>query len=288
MCEIAEAYPDLILADAGEPVIISHNRVRCDRGWDIDLDDGSSNYIIKDNLCLNGGIKLREGFFRRVENNIMINNTFHPHVWFSHSGDVFRGNIVMRPYRPISLQGWGAEVDYNLFTDSAALAEAHQNGTDAHSAVVEIAFADFTQGDFTPYLLNGADTLNYFRNFDMDNFGVVSPNLKALALRPQMPLPIAGSEAAQQNVQIWNGWAVKNLDSLGERSATGMDSEHGIYVISLISFDSPMRDFLRSNDVILAVNDIPVDNLDQLQNLGEQLVSVTIFRNQKRIKINLQ
>ena len=28
-----------------------HNRWRCDHGWDIDLDDGSSNYVIKNNLC---------------------------------------------------------------------------------------------------------------------------------------------------------------------------------------------------------------------------------------------
>jgi hypothetical protein len=34
------------------------------------LDDGSSNYQIYNNLCLNGGIKLREGFYRTVENNI--------------------------------------------------------------------------------------------------------------------------------------------------------------------------------------------------------------------------
>ena len=40
---------------------------------DIDLDDGSSNYHIYNNICLNGGLKLREGFYRTVENNIIIN-----------------------------------------------------------------------------------------------------------------------------------------------------------------------------------------------------------------------
>ena len=98
--------------------------MRCDHGWDIDLDDGSSNYIIYNNLCLNGGIKLREGVNRIVENNIMINNTFHPHVWFKNSNDVFRHNIVSSSYMPIRIPVWGKETDYNIFPDSASLKAA--------------------------------------------------------------------------------------------------------------------------------------------------------------------
>jgi len=33
-------------------VVIRHNRFRSDHGWDIDLDDGASNYRIYDNVCL--------------------------------------------------------------------------------------------------------------------------------------------------------------------------------------------------------------------------------------------
>jgi len=68
-------------------------------GWDIDLDDGSSNYLIEDNLMLAGGLKLREGFGRIVRNNILLNNTLHPHVWFQSSEDVFEHNIVMTGYQ---------------------------------------------------------------------------------------------------------------------------------------------------------------------------------------------
>src|SRR5258706_507990 len=63
---------NLPLADVIEPNILRNNRLRCDHGWDIDLDDGSSNYHLYNNLALNGGIKLREGFFRTAENNIMV------------------------------------------------------------------------------------------------------------------------------------------------------------------------------------------------------------------------
>ncbi|MCF0177894.1 MAG: right-handed parallel beta-helix repeat-containing protein [Bacteroidales bacterium] len=292
MCEIAEQHPELILADAISPVTISHNRLRCDRGWDIDLDDGSSNYIIKDNLCLNGGIKLREGFYRTVENNILVNNTFHPHVWFKQSGDVFRHNVVMRPYQPINLQGWGAEVDYNVFTDSLSLIESQQYGIDSHSIVADIAFADFTKGNYKLYSQNEVngdmpDTLTFFRNFDMDSFGVQSPKLKALAKLPQMSLPIVGSKISQQDVIIWNGWAVKNLETLGERSATGMDSEHGVYVISLMSYDSFLRDYLHPNDVIIAVNENIIESVEQLQKITKKLKTITVFRNQKKMTVNL-
>ena len=102
---------DLPRLDTVRPIILRHNRWRCDHGWDIDLDDGSSNFEIRDNLCLNGGIKLREGFDRVVENNIMVNNSFHPHVWYTDSQDIFRHNIVFTPYRPIRVnKPWGRGV----------------------------------------------------------------------------------------------------------------------------------------------------------------------------------
>ena len=93
------ADSSLAALDAIAPTVIRHNRMRCDHGWDIDLDDGSSNYLIEDNLLLAGGLKLREGFNRVVRNNIMVNNTLHPHVWFVSSADVFEHNIVMTGYQ---------------------------------------------------------------------------------------------------------------------------------------------------------------------------------------------
>lgn len=72
MSQLVTNNPELVLADAASATIIRNNRFRCDRGWDIDLDDGSSNYHIYNNLCLNGGIKLREGFHRTVENNTLV------------------------------------------------------------------------------------------------------------------------------------------------------------------------------------------------------------------------
>jgi len=43
---------------------------------DIDLDDGSSNYLIEDQSHVGGGLKLREGFGRIARNNILVNNNY--------------------------------------------------------------------------------------------------------------------------------------------------------------------------------------------------------------------
>ena len=293
MNEIAAKDRALILADATATTIIRNNRFRCDRGWDIDLDDGSSNYHIYNNLCLNGGIKLREGFCRVVENNIMVSNSFHPHVWFPESGDIFTRNIVMTAYKPIAIDHWGAMVDYNVFPDSASLYESKQRGTDTHSIVAALNPNNSYYGDFS--LGNDSEPIKtgLFHNFPMDRFGVVSPGLKTLAERPVMPLITSSGQVKSDNeIMDWNGLSLKNLTTLGERSATGMDSERGVYVVSVAALGSPFRDFIRPNDVIIGAGDSQVNNLDDLKKALNAIDStndfpVVIFRNQKENRILL-
>jgi hypothetical protein len=78
-----EKNRELPFLDTTRPIVLRNNRWRCDHGWDIDLDDGASNYELRNNLCLNGGIKNREGFGRVVDNNVITASGFHPHVWYS-------------------------------------------------------------------------------------------------------------------------------------------------------------------------------------------------------------
>lgn len=287
------AEPSLILLDAVAPTTLRNNRFRCDRGWDIDLDDGSSNYHIYNNLCLNGGIKLREGFYRIVENNIMVNNSFHPHVWFGNSGDVFVHNLVMTPYRPIQIKDWGTAVDYNIFTDSLAMRDAQSHGTDAHSIVCTPMFLNPGQGDFRVADSTATIFRCGFRNFDMDCFGVQSPHLKAIARRPEMPRPIAGTSADDNAMELWVGIWVKNLETLGERSATGMDTERGVYVVSLEALDSPLRDSIKPNDVILQMAGKPVNNLDDLHRIyaetkNDTSCDIVVFRGQQEQTVILK
>jgi hypothetical protein len=201
MDSLANAHPELILLDAIKTTTIRNNRFRCDHGWDIDLDDGSSNYEIYNNLCLNGGLKLREGFFRIVYNNVIINNSFHPHVWFRDSRDLFMHNIVSAPYAPIRVPFWGKFVNHNFFTDSLALRKAHENGTDQNSSFGDPQFKDPIGGDYrvnedSPALICG------FRNFDFDRFGVVSQELKTLAKRVSLPVMAVFGDQKEQIVRV--------------------------------------------------------------------------------------
>lgn len=292
MEELTTGHPEMILLDAVKTTTIRNNRFRCDRGWDIDLDDGSSNYHIYNNLCLNGGIKLREGFYRVVENNIMVNNSFHPHVWFLNSGDVFTRNIVMTDYQPIQIRNWGLMVDYNIFATETALGNARKNQTDLHSRACALPFRNPQAGDFS--FPDDAEVIAEagFHNFPMDEFGVVSSRLKKIARQPEMP-QIRNVDTGHTAVtKQWQGVVLKDLTTLGERSATGMDSERGVYVLSVSPLEG-LHTHLRTNDVLLKVNQVAVDNLEEFfQALKDckkgETVSLTVFRSQKEMEISFK
>jgi hypothetical protein len=287
---IVEKNYDLALADVVKPIILRNNRMRCDHGWDIDLDDGSSNYKIYNNLCLNGGIKLREGVNRVVENNIMINNTFHPHVWFTNSNDVFRHNIISAGYLPINITVWGKEADCNIFPDSASLKAAQDRGTDKHSVCGNLFFINPKNGDFR--LKEGAVAFSAgFKNFAMDIFGVVSAKLKAISKKVAMPSEFSISTKEKEEMIDFAGAKVKNLTTAGEQSATGMNAIRGVLVVEVKS-GSVAAKFLQVNDVILKYNSRQINNLHDLSEaqlaMNNSGTTIIIFRNQKEINIKIK
>lgn len=82
------------------------------------------------------------------------------------------------------------------------------------------------------------------------------------------------------------------MDTLGERSATGMDTERGVYVISVNALGSVLRDYIRPNDVILELGGKTVNNLADLQKAVQetdlkQPQTMVIFRSQKENKLTL-
>jgi hypothetical protein len=292
MDSLVAAHPELVKLDVTHPNLIRHNRFRCDHGWDIDLDDGSSNYIIDSNLCLNGGIKLREGFYRTVRNNIMINNTFHPHVWFKDSHVLFMHNIVMRPYAPIRITYWGDSIDYNLFADSAALFEARTRGTDHHSAAEFPSFEDPATGDYR-VKMDAAVAATGFRNFAMHDFGVVSPALKRLVPQRVFPVP-AGAAGKKKTVTVhrWRGAVLKKVEGPGEQSALGLASTARIYVAGILPGSPAYRDGLRQNDVILQIGDKKIRSFEDLRSAWGKstgnLTSVEVFRNQQNKRLSIR
>ena len=285
MNKLAADHPEIILLDAQKTVIIRNNRFRCDHGWDIDLDDGSSNYHIYNNLCLNGGLKLREGFQRVVENNIIVNNSFHPHVWFANSGDVFRKNIVLKPYYPIQIKEWGKEVDFNLFPDAKALSAANANKTDSHSLAGDPLFADPAKGNYQVREGSPASKLG-FTNFPMNEFGVVSPSLKSKAEKVPLPVLSSGSSTSETSEITWLGGKLKNVTGLGDRSAYGLPDEQGVIVNEISGGSILSRSPLKKGDVIRKMNKKDVTNIADLTNVYQEISwtghsEVEIYRNQK-------
>jgi hypothetical protein len=261
--------------DAVRTVVLRHNRWRCDHGWDIDLDDGSSNYEIRDNLCLGGGIKLREGFFRVVENNIMVGNSFHPHVWYRGSGDVFRRNIVFDTYKPIRVPlPWGKECDYNLLHIAGqkiaepAGALQKQSGRDEHSLSGDALFLDPLVGDYRVGEGSPAGDLG-FRNFPMNTFGVRKASLRAMARTPELPAARAAQVAAGATGEApreWMGATLKTLSGLAEASAVGVGVDvGGVLVMDVRPGSRAAAAGLQPMDLIQTVEWKPVRSVGDLE-----------------------
>lgn len=280
--------------DMMRPVIIRNNRWRCDYGWDIDLDDGSSQYEIYNNLCLAGGIKLREGFDRLCENNVMVNNSLHPHIWFKGSEDIVRANIVFTAYAPIRVeQPWGRECDWNLLhekgLEGVRVAEElqQQSGADTHSIKADALFVDPAVGDYRVRENSPALTLG-FRNFAMDQFGVRTLNLQKIARTPKLPQvgDTVSESGREHQYTSWDQCKVKNIVGMGEVSAAGLPSETGV-LIETIPWGSWQNEFgFQIADVILEINGGIVDTVDDLQLLYEAVehdLCVTVFRGQKKV-----
>jgi hypothetical protein len=292
--------PELPLLDAVKPNILHNNRWRCDHGWDIDLDDGSSNYIITNNLCLSGGIKNREGYHRVVENNIMVGAAYDPHVWFANSGDVFRHNIVWLNYRPARMHAppWGEDMDYNLVEKpgaepSPATALQKQSGRDAHSIVADAEFMDAAKGDYRVKKNSPALKLG-FVNFPMDQFGVQKPELKAIARTPALPAVQAAEtpKAAGGNPpRDWLGASVSDLTDPGEMSAFGV-GRHAVLVREVSPQTALAKGGLQKGDVVLSLNGTAVNDATTLAARARTLpagqsLTLGIWRNQKEMTLKI-
>lgn len=293
MDSITAVHPEIILLDAQKTTTIHNNRFRCDHGWDIDLDDGSSNYHIYNNICLNGGIKLREGFFRTVENNIMINNSFHPHVWFAKSEDVFRRNIVTRNYYSVVIPKWGKEVDFNFFPDEVSLKKAQKNGTDKNSLYGNPMFLNADEGNYQISEKSSANKIG-FKNIEANEIGVLDPKLKSKALKvsiPELQLPEIGTDNKDKETQ-WLDVVIRNVNGLGDRSAYGLASESGVVVVST-NDSSPFQSGLLPKDVIIGSNDTIINDTFALMSLYQGnswrgKLNLNIIRDQQPKNIIIQ
>ncbi|MES2307600.1 MAG: PDZ domain-containing protein [Verrucomicrobiota bacterium] len=284
--------PELPLLDVVKPNIIRNSRWRCDHGWDIDLDDGSSHYEIYGNLCLRNGIKLREGYKRTVTQNVLVTNSLNPHCWLVRSGDIFRNNIVWMSYRSAVMPSppWEQDLDQNFMQmNTAKVAHAEElskgSGKDRESMQGDAYFMNPSVGDYrlrenSPALALGIKSLPFIA------YGVQKPSLRAIARTPSFQVADMKGSKRDSSVQKWLGAEIRNIRGEGEMSAYGLPGEVGILILSL-SKESPLTSSgILSKDVILNLNGQKTDDLNQLLTRFKSLTpgqefSITVMRNQQ-------
>lgn len=293
--------PDMPLWDMENPNIIRNSRWKCEYGWDIDLDDGSSNYLIYNNLLLNGGLKLREGYNRTATNNIIINNGLHPHVWFPNSGDIFKNNIVFKAHQPAVMTmaldadaQWGQEVDYNFYATSENEMKRYAlNGCDKNSKNGNPLFIDPLKGDFRVQENSPALEVG-FVNFPMDSFGVQHPKLKQIAKTPLLPAIVTAVETVgtptNQKSYFWFGASLHT--PVGEQfSAYGVSFAEGGVALTVVPENSQAAQLgFTSGDLIQLINRTGIKNIadliDFVEKNGQQnRFEIEYVRNQKRATI---
>ncbi|MFC1763257.1 PDZ domain-containing protein [Planctomycetota bacterium] len=279
--------------DAWKTTVIRNNRIHYDEptSYGIDLDDGSSNYELYNNLLLNTEIKLREGFDRKVYNNIQINKQAEFHVWYDKCGDTFMRNIIVnrlaynsKYLKSSRAKAMEAKLDYNVFYNSgsevsigdAGWADA---GWDVHSVTADPMFVDPAKLDYT--VKEGSPALKLgFKNFPMDQFG------KPGAPQPK-PIEFVQARARAEEPQSrpLMGAQIGSIDNMSIQSVLGAPAQKGIYFESVPADSDAAKQGFKKHDAILAINGIAITTLRSFQEIYRPLetdskVSITLLRNQ--------
>ena len=271
--------------------VIRNSRFRCDRGWDIDLDDGSSNYEIYNNLCLNGGIKLREGFGRYVHNNITVNNSVHMHVWYENSGDVVENNVVFTEYQPILMDhGFGKRIDSNVLhsRNTKGIKKAPElekiTGMDKSSFKTKCVFKDALRGDYTLI----SPKISGFEDFPCE-FGVRYEPLKKLAKTPALPKINQSQKKRKSNIITLFDMQLKNIETDGEMSAFATAGHNGVLVCDVDQFADASAKGILPCDVIVGINGKEINSLADLDGITKKdflSSKITVWRAPVRIELN--
>jgi hypothetical protein len=192
-----------VKVDAMETVIVRNNFFEERSGWGLDMDDGASNYHIYNNISKGVSVKLREGAYRTVENNIWVDSVVAPcfhvgnewnHDRYVHNITVMAADDVYAVVAPPARGPWLEEIDRNCFFSRSGrftarvsqlrgedgpergvlrydLEEWRRLGFDRHSVFADPLFVDPARNDFR--VKPGSPALKVgFKNFEMGLWGI--------------------------------------------------------------------------------------------------------------------
>jgi hypothetical protein len=189
--------------DAMEPVILRNNFFEDSSGWGLDMDDGASNYEIYNNISKGISIKLREGAYRTIYNNIWVDSNVAPcfHVGNEDNHDRYFRNITVMArddvysiIAPPARGLWLEKIDNNcLFSRSGRftarisqmrgengpergsrrvdIEEWRKLGFDRNSVFADPLFVDPAKNDYRVRPESPALRLG-FKNFEMGLWGI--------------------------------------------------------------------------------------------------------------------
>jgi hypothetical protein len=304
--DIAKPYAFL---DAIETISIHNNKFHhlptAPHTWGIDLDDGSSNYEIFNNLCLGLGIKLREGYDRKVYNNIIIDGQIHIHCTYKEANDSIYSNLILnsKPFAyPFAGQGGKDEeriyegnykIDrnwyYNFGNKINLPAFWENSGYDANSLLNENPI--FKEPQINDYTVTNTEAVSKigFKTFAMNNFG--KPNCKY-----QSPIYIANASSSRiignLQAEVWKGAIISNIDE-SIMSSTASNGLKGVYFRNVPENSEAYELGFRPNDILKVFNGIQLDGVAEYKLQcskfsEEESICCSIHRlgNQQEIYIN--
>ncbi len=127
----------------------------------------------------------------------------------------------------------------------------------------------------------------------MNEFGVVSASLKQKAAKPQIT-PIRTLEAEKKGATTqWLGAVVKNVETLGEQSASGLPDKNGVLIVSVTPGSITERNGLVPGDVIRKINGKDVVNVAEMLNALQAVMwqgnaQANILHNQQSKDVRLR
>ena len=256
------------LLDAVEPVRIHHNRVVGSRGFGIDLDDGSSNYEITDNLCCGVGIKLREGFFRTVRNNLLLGAPIDLHATYAGNDDIVEHNVVISPdplHVVILNTGYTTKVDNNLFFGAQGKAKRNRILRGRRNLFLPAPDGNPLEQRFPAEAGFQPFSLSFGRE------GCPEPD--------QAPLLGTGNLYEIRRF----GSRFTQIDET-RRSLCGLPDYEGIYVAKLSPLSRLYRRGVRQGDVLRAENGVAVTPA-RVPGCGKKGNRLIVFRGQKQLEL---
>lgn len=127
----------------------------------------------------------------------------------------------------------------------------------------------------------------------MNEFGVISPDLTRKAPKP----PITGMrtlEAGKAGMTTeWLGATIKNIETLGEQSASGLPDRQGVLVVKVSPNSLAERNGLEGGDAIRQINGKLVANVAEMLNALQVIMwqgnaRATVLHNQQSKEVRLR